>query len=370
MYDSMCCKSRNVKAIDVFKSVWRGVLLVLLITLLAQAQNFTQITDGNIVSTPMNSVSASWVDVDSDGDLDLFVSNASISTGNYLYRNLLKETGSANFNRWIAGDLATPGPGSFGHSWADYDNDGDPDCYVTGRAASRLYRNENNGNFTQITTGDIGTRDNRGFACAWGDYNNDGYVDLVIALPAGFNGLPFKSNHLFMNTGEGSFTKIDSGATPITSGEAPYTIPSWSDYDLDGDLDLFIGSGPANGSTGADFLYRNLHAEGGMEPFERISTSIVATTERDGQVFNWIDYDNDRDLDVYITNYWGGMPNGLPNELYRNDGGSYTRITSGELVTDESFSLASVWQDFDNDGDLDVYVTTDGGQNNSFYTSD
>lgn len=340
----------------------------LLITGATSGQNFTQITNGDIVSTRMNSVSASWVDADNDGDLDLFVSNASIRTGNYLYRNLLKETGKANFNRWIAGDLATPGPGSFGHSWADYDNDGDLDCYVAGRAASRLYRNESNGNFTQITTGDIGTRDNRGFSCAWGDYNNDGYVDLVIALPVGFNGLPLKGNHLFLNNGNGSFTKIDSGATPVTSGQAPYTVPSWSDYDLDGDLDLFIGSGPIT-TTGPDFLYRNLFVEGGADPFERITSGIIATTPRDGQVFNWIDYDNDRDLDVYITNYSGGTANGLPNELYRNDGGSYTRITSGDLVTDESFSLASVWQDFDNDGDLDVYVTTEAGQNNYFYAN-
>jgi hypothetical protein len=352
------------------KSIWVILLAVLLITGVTEGQNFTQITDGNIVSTRMNSVSASWVDVDNDGDLDLFVSNASISTGNYLYRNLLKETGNANFNRWIAGDLATPGPGSFGHSWADYDNDGDLDCYVAGRAASRLYRNEGNGNFTQITTGDIGTLDNRGFACAWGDYNNDGYVDLVVALPAGFNGLPFKSNHLFLNKGDGSFSKIDSGSTPITSGQAPYTVPSWSDYDLDGDLDLFIGSGPADGTTGLDFLYRNLLVENGSEPFERINSGIIAATPRDGQVFNWIDYDNDGDLDLYITNFWGGMPNGLPNELYRNDGsGNYTRITSGDLVTDESYSLASVWQDFDNDGDMDVYVTTHVGQNNSYYTN-
>lgn len=369
MYCSIYHDRRNIKAFSAFEWSWAVLFMLLLLTVAAGAQNFTQVTEGNIVSTRMNSVSASWVDADNDGDLDLFVSNASISTGNYLYRNLLKETGNANFNRWIAGDLATPGPGSFGHSWADYDNDGDLDCYVAGRAASRLYRNESDGNFTQVTIGDIGTLDNRGFACAWGDYNNDSYVDLVIALPAGFNGLPFKSNHLFLNNGDGSFTKIDSGATPITSGQAPYTVPSWSDYDLDGDLDLFIGSGPVNGTTGPDFLYRNLLVENGTEPFERITSGIIAATLRDGQVFNWIDYDNDRDLDVYITNYWGGMPNGLPNELYRNDDGNFTRITSGDLVTDESFSLASVWQDFDNDGDLDVYVATEVGQNNNYYSN-
>lgn len=331
------------------------------------AQEFTQITTDVVASQRLNSISASWIDYDNDGDLDLFVSNPSITSGNSLYRNLLKETGSATFNNLSAGDIGNPGPGSFGHSWADYDNDGDLDCYVVGRASSRLYRNDGQDKFTQITGSDIGTTDNRGFACAWGDYDNDSFVDLVVALPAGFAGLPFESNRLLKNDGDGTFTQIDSGTTVINSGQAFYTVPSWSDYDQDGDLDLFIGSGPANGIVDTDFLYRNLTAENGSEPFERILMGEIATTPRDGQVFNWIDYDNDRDLDVYITNYWGGQPNGLVNELYRNDGGSFTRINSGPLVTDESFSLASVWADYDNDGDLDVYVTTEGGQNNNFY---
>jgi hypothetical protein len=342
---------------------------ILLLTPSLNAQVFTQMTNSEVVSKRMNSISASWIDVDNDGDLDLFVSNASVTTGNFLYRNLLKETGHSNFNRWIAGDLAIPGAGSFGHSWADYDNDGYIDCFVAGRASSRLYHNNGGNDFSLITTGDIGTMDSRGFACAWGDYNNDGFVDLVVALPAGFNNLPYKTNHLFLNNGDGSFTKIDSGATPVTSGLAPYTDPSWSDYDNDGDLDLFIGSGPANGTLGPDYLYKNLLTENGFQSFERILTGEIAETDRDGQLYNWIDYDNDGDLDLYITNYWGGQPDGLQNELYRHDGSSFTRITSGDLVTDESYSLASVWEDFDNDGDLDVYVTTEGGQNNYYYTN-
>ncbi len=346
-----------------------AVIFIIVFTSPVNSQNFTRVNNSEVVSKRLNSVSASWVDVDNDGDLDLFVSNGSVRSGNLLYKNMLKETGQANFSRWVAGDLAAPGSGSFGNSWADYDNDGFIDCFVAGRASSRLYHNNGDGTFTLITTGDIGTKDSRGFACAWGDYNNDGFADLVVALPSGFNGLPNKSNHLFLNNGDGTFTKIDSGATPVTSGLAPYTCPSWSDYDNDGDIDLFIGSGPANGTLGPDYLYKNLLAENGVQSFERITSGEIAATQRDGQLYNWIDYDNDGDLDLYITNYWGGTSNGLPNELYRHDGSGFTKITTGDLVTDESFSLASVWEDFDNDGDLDVYVTTDGGQNNSYYTN-
>ncbi len=358
------------KTFLLFKSFFGTIFFfILFFPFVASSQQFTRIENSTVVSKRLNSVGASWIDVDNDGDLDLFVSNASVSTGNLLYRNLLKETGQANFNRWIAGDLATPGFGSFGNSWADYDNDGNIDCYIAGRASSRLYHNNGDGTFSLITSGDIGTGDNRGFACSWGDYNNDGFVDLVIALPAGFNGLPYQPNRLLYNNGDGTFTKVDSGASPITSGLAPYTCPSWSDYDDDGDLDLFIGSGPAIGTTGPDYLYSNRLTETGSPLFERITSGEIASTQRDGQLYNWVDYDNDGDLDLYITNFWGGEPDGLPNELYRNDGTGFTRITSGDLVNDESFSLASVWEDFDNDGDQDVYVTTGQGQNNYYYSN-
>ena len=58
-----------------------------------------------------------------------------------------------------------------------------------------------------------------------------------------------------------------------------------------------------------------------------------------------------------MTNY--GDPNGLANRLYRNDGGTFTSITSGAIVTDADVSLGSMWGDYDNDGDLDCYVTND-----------
>ncbi|MFN0158584.1 MAG: CRTAC1 family protein, partial [Bacteroidota bacterium] len=84
-----------------------------------------------------------------------------------------------------------------------------------------------------------------------------------------------------------------------------------------------------------------------------------------------VDYDNDGDLDAYLTNYSGGNSSGMANRLYRNDGGVFTRISTGTIVTDIAFSLSSVWGDYDNDGDQDVYVTNDGsgvvGQQDRYY---
>jgi hypothetical protein len=346
--------------------------LILLLVILCGIQiaftqpTFTKITDaGNpIVSTPgPNGYSGgSWIDFDGDRDLDLFINNS------LLFRN----DGGGSFVQ-ITSDL---GVGQNlvtgnGNTWADYDNDGDLDIYISS-ANSFLYRNDGSAggsswNFTKIDTGDIGNgMENRGWSSAWGDFNNDGNVDLVITHPRGFVPGGPTPNHHYQNDGppDYTFTRIDTGV--IVTGLAPYTVGTWSDFDQDGDIDYFIGAGPANGTTAPDFLYRNLLVETGNSRFERITSGIIATEAQDGQVWNWIDYDNDGDLDAYLTN-WGGVMGGMVNRLYRNDAGSFQKITSGAMVTDSDVSLSSVWGDFDNDGDLDCYVANDSGQPDRFY---
>ncbi len=317
--------------------------------------SFFKIEQGTIGTDRIDSRGVSWVDADGDGDADVFVSN-NRNTPNRLFVN----NGDGTFTSAGNSDLVTDAVSSNGNCWADYDNDGDLDAFVAGNP-SRLYENEGQGTFTRKTNLDIfGINDLRGWACAWADYDNDRFVDLLITHPSGFVGNPLLTNFLFRNRGDGTFERITS--TPITDGLAPYTVGSWSDYDLDGDQDLFIGAGPASNSPGPDFLYHNELAETGSATFRRITTEPLATKNRDGQVFNWIDIDNDGDLDVFITNWGGGLGGGLQDELYRNDDGTFTRLIGQQLVTLNAVSLASVWADFDNDGDLDVFIA-DGSSN-------
>jgi hypothetical protein len=344
-------------------------IVLLLIAIDLQAQTFTRITSNNPIVTdggPVGYSGAAWVDFDNDGDDDLFVNNDKLyrNDGNGTFVKLATNLGSGQpITDQIIGNA---------NSWADFDNDGDLDVFITS-ANSFLYRNDGGGNFTQITEGTIGDGfANRGWGCAWADFNNDGNVDIAITHPGGFippTNMPL-SNHLLMNDGPPNYTFTRITAGPIVTGLAAYTVGTWSDFDQDGDMDYFIGAGPANGILAVDFLYRNLLVENGTATFERMAKSPITTDLQDGQVWNWIDYDNDGDFDAYLTN-WGGTFGGLANRLYRNDGGEYTRITTGEIVTDVDVSLSSVWGDFDNDGDLDCFVANDGnppsGQADRYY---
>ena len=346
-----------------------GTVLVLLVLAGVASplygQVFTRITEGQIGTDIGNTFGASWVDIDGDGDLDLFVSNAAFSFPNLLYRN----EGGGSFTRITEGfPVVDPGVATLGSCWADYDNDGDMDVFNAGQPNSFLFRNDGKGQFEKITSGDIGdSSDRRGWSCAWGDYNEDGYVDLFVSHPAGFVGPSPISNSLFRNNKNGSFTRVTD--TPITDGLAPYTVGNWIDYDDDGDIDLFIGSGPANGTVDTDFLYKNLLTETGSATFERI-TDLPLNDARDGQTWNFIDYDNDGDRDGFVTNYSGDFANGMPNEFFQNEDGVFTEVTSGPLVTDEASSLANVWGDFDNDADLDVFVSNEFSFDNVYYRNE
>ncbi len=329
-----------------------------------QAQIFTKVTSATnpVVTDPPQSfyAGASWIDYDNDGLLDLFV----VRTG--LYHN----DGNGNFSK-----ITTSGLGlttGIGNTWADVDNDGDIDCLQSGGNAggTRFFLNNGNGTFTQNTSGPFAVATKlRGWGSAFGDYNNDGKVDLFIAAPVGFAGITDSCKFL-VNTGGGNFIRVDTAG--ITDTLDAFTVPTWSDYDNDGDADLFIGAGRVNGSLSRDYLFENNHWQGGSILFSRINSSPLGTDLHDGQVWNWIDFDNDGDLDAYLTNYTGTSPTGYQNEMYRNDNGTFVQLTGadvGPIVTDMGVSLSSTWGDFDNDGDLDCIVTNEGPQQNVYYQS-
>ena len=190
--------------------------------------SFVKVTTGSAVTDVSPSISSVWADYDNDNDLDLFVSNGG-NQNNVLYRN----DGDFTFEKAVFSD----GNSSLGGSWGDYDNDGDLDLFVANflDQDNLLYRNEGAPDYTltRIATGDIVNDGGRSVGTAWGDYDNDGDLDLYV-------GNHTQNNFYYANNGDGSFTKISSGAF-VTNGGNTFGVSN-GDFNRDGNLDIFVSN--------------------------------------------------------------------------------------------------------------------------------
>ncbi len=243
-----------------------------------------------------------------------------------------------------------------GSSWADLDNDGDNDC-VLAATPSRVFLNTGSGVFTNATPFFPGLQNYGSFGCAIGDLNEDRYPEIVYAHAEGFHPGSISEPCRFYVPADTSFGLYQTiTGYPFTQQLSSYTNPYWSDYDMDGDMDLFIASGPANGTPALDPCYRNMKIETGFDTLFKMTTELFAQQTQDGQCYNFIDYDNDGDFDLCLTNYYSA-----PTRLYQNNNGVYVEVNTP--FSSATPNLANCWGDYDNDGDLDVIIT-----NNNFPT--
>ena len=311
---------------------------------------FTRVTAGDIVNARGSSIGAVWGDYNNDNYLDLFVANGN-DEKNFLFVN----NRDGSFTRIIEGDIVNDEGCSHGSSWGDYDNDSDLDLFVTDCGQNNfLYRNDGSPSytFTRIRSGVIIVEEGISIGCSWGDYNNDGYLDLFVANEAR------QGNYLYRNDGPPNFT-----FTKIIEGEIVKDIAtsrscSWADYDNDGDLDLFV----ANRKGGNNFLYRNDGPP--MYTFTKIKDGEIVNDGGEALSGSWGDYDNDGDLDLFVAK------GAQRNFLYANNGnGTFRRIVTGDIAIDVGASHSSNWGDFDNDGDLDLFVANDLLEQNNFLYS-
>ncbi|HMJ65414.1 MAG TPA: FG-GAP-like repeat-containing protein, partial [Candidatus Binatia bacterium] len=256
----------------------------------------------------------------------------------------------AQFTAITNGPVVTDHGDSTGCAWGDYDNDGYLDLFVSnfGTPFNYLYRNNGDGSFTRVTTGAIATDDTNSEGAIWGDYDNDGYLDLFVAVGLGGNDL------LYRNNGDGSFTKITSG--PVVQSGGNSRGCAWADYDHDGHLDLFV----ANEQGQNNFLFHN----NGDGAFNKVTTGSLVNDGGASYGCAWGDYDNDGFPDLFVANL------NQNNFLYHNNHDStFTRITSGRVVNDGGASQGCAWGDYDNDGLLDLFVAN-RNQKNFLYHND
>ena len=236
-------------------------------------------------------------------------------------------------------DILDAGPGNTHITACDYDGDGNLDLYTglfdrqSGSYRHYLLRNEL-GNFRDVSDEAGILHQGVESSAKFGDYNNDGFPDLYI--------LKEGSNILYKNTGEGTF--VDATLNAKVGGRSEGNMPLFFDFDHDGDLDIFIAT------PGSNLLYRNNADETFLEQADKSNLSGGRVNSTDAA---FGDFDEDGDIDLFVVNSDG------PNTLNDNQRqGIFRDITEGSGLNTEAGSSAVTAGDYNNDGFLDLFVTS------------
>ncbi|MEM7370980.1 MAG: FG-GAP-like repeat-containing protein [Bacteroidota bacterium] len=310
---------------------------------------FTKSTGTGLESEAENTWGAAWGDYDGDGDEDLLIPDFSHWKSSRIYSN----NGDGTFTSVSVGSPTADKGSNVGGVWGDYDNDGDLDLYTANnvRLENKLYDNDGTGNFTTSSDSVASNYEGYSHAASWVDYDNDGYLDIFAT-----DYMPTRFNQLFKNNGDGTFS-LAQNAT-VNMEVQPTLSAAWGDYDNDGLIDVFVPN--------ADGENNSLYHNNGNGRFSLVNSGSVSSDGGNSHSASWADYDNDGDLDLFVCNASNQF-----DFFYTNDGdGTFTKNTSLSIVTENGHSFGSVWGDFDLDGDLDLYVVHDNGNPNSFFFND
>lgn len=319
------------------------VLSILFIPVTIHAQYFSKIEDGPIATSITDGRSCNWIDFDNDGWLDVQITNGNADGDDNL---LFKNNGDGTFTKIASGAIVNDDKPSDGATWGDYDNDGDPDCFVVNWYGidNLFYENNGDGTFTQILDENFVTDGGYSETASWGDYNNDGFLDLYVTNSGGT-----LKNFLYRNNGDKTFTKI-TGGTVVNDAFTSRSV-NWVDMNNDGNIDLFVSNEAGENE--------NIYQNNGDATFTKITTGALVNDHGKTMSSSWGDIDNDGDMDVFLANDQAN------DALFRNDGdGVFTKLTDDIVCNNGGNSFGSNFADIDNDGDLDLFVT------NSFWGSE
>ncbi len=320
------------------------LVLTLSFTVNAQFPNFIKVDTGAITELWGGHGSSACFDMDNDGDLDLFVGNAAVyadrifsifkNERNGMYIEMPKFIGNLDYKMFS--------------SFGDVDNDGDIDFFAGLPYYNlRLYSNNGYGDFQFHS---LLQSANTKFYPSLIDLNKDGFLDVV-----GIN----RYGGVNYNNGNGGFAEYESLGL---LHEAEYVLMhgmSWGDCDDDGDMDVYGGysyDGPEGGIVSKNACFLN-NGDGTFVKFDPTSVIVDDSTSENSCV-NWVDYDNDGDMDLYVLNFTLDSIDGPLNALYENLGNmQFAKHVFEDEMYRNSFKVSSVWGDLDNDADLDLYVT-------------
>ncbi len=264
-------------------------------------------------------------DINQNGYLDLIVvgnSNNTPIAKRYNNQNGIFTEVTTNiipFGEYSYGDLG------------DFDVDGDLDLLICGNEQSAIYKNEE-GVFQHT---DIEIKGLNYSACKWVDYDNNGTLDIVAT--GEYSALP---NTLFYKNEEQTFVEDEIYVQHVMNGDL-----AWRDFDADGDPDLAI-TGYDENLNGISYIYRNDN----NGHFKKFSSSILGVSKSD---VDWGDVLNNGTPELLITGSCDAC-GVLMTDIYKKENGFFTNINIGFHKVEYGDIRFS---DYDNDGDLDVFIT-------------
>lgn len=315
------------------------------------------------------------LDFDLDGRPDLFCAGGGTFDGNtpvgfpsQLFRNLdgerMEPVGE------LAGEGFAPRCYTHGVFVADYNQDGFPDVLVTGYGGLQLWRNQGDGTFIEVHK-EVGLDDHAwSSAAAWADFNNDGLLDLYvthyvdwsfdnhpfcrgrtsqerdICPPREFAGLP---DTLYLGTPEGTFRDVTQEWNLRSDGKGLGVLVA--DFDGNGQVDVYVANDTTN-----NFLYTN----SGQPPFREIATLAGVAADKSGipngsMGVDLLDFNRSGRPDIWVTNY-----EREDFALYRNEGPAaflhVSDITGLNVLGGLFVGFGTVCADFDLDGREDIMV--------------
>ncbi len=351
--------------------------------------SFTDISEGSGVDWIGPGSAAAWGDLDGDGRLDLWTTSIGRlhfyrNLGGGLFEDESQEAGIVDFEGFWTGV-----------SLGDYDRDGDLDVYISGylqydpavaEGYSRqyeveqpaslnpssfqpqhnlLFKNDGHGRFEEVgVLAGVDDPSGRSLSAAWADFDQDGWLDLYVANDV-------SDNALLLNRGDGTFENVS-----LRTGVADYRGAmglAVSDWDGDGDLDLFITHWIAQENA----FFENLVVHSSSHDYGLRFTDVADRTglgqsslDFVGWATSFVDFDKDGRDDLFVLNGSTFQKSGAPEFLvpmadliYWNGGrqrGFFPLIETG--LETEAVGRGGAAADFDGDGDVDLLVVDHGGQ--------